>query len=133
MKPRFLIAAAALLITSSAFGAGCVNRYIAQKDGSKVVITVLTGKLTYAEAYGLAQAVNAKTVAPPEWVEEKGKMIAKVLGDLKVIRPMPIACDEKTSGVVMSMTFLATRAPSGKMFLKIDDKTTIALEEQTQQ
>ena len=110
-----------------------MNRFIAQKDGSKVVLTVLTGKLTYAEAYELAQAVNAKSAPPPEWVEEKGKSIAKVLGDVKVIRPMPIACDGKTSGVVMSMNFLATRAPSGKMFLKLDDKTTITLEEQTQQ
>ena len=123
----------AVLGAHTAFGAGCMNKFIAQKDGPKVALTVLTGKLTYAEAYELAQAVNNHTAAPPEWVEEKGKTISKALGEVKVIRPMPIACDGKNSGVVISMTFLATRTPSGKMFLKVDDKTTITLEEQEKQ
>ena len=108
----------------------CMNKFIAQKDGPKYVVTVLTGKLSYSEAYALAQAVNSQKAAPPEWVDEKGKMIARHFGEMKVIRPMPVACDGKSSGVVLTTTFLATRPPSGKMYMKFDERTTIALEEQ---
>jgi hypothetical protein len=115
---------------ADAASAACVNKYIAQRDGSRYILTVLTGKLSYPEAYSLAVKVNNHTVPPPAWVDEKGKTIAKHIGEFKIIRPMPVACDERTSGVVLSTNFLSTRAPAGRIYIKFDDTTTIALEQQ---
>ena len=115
---------------ASAAPAACVNKYIAQKNGPRYILTVLTGRLSYPEAYSLAVKVNNHTAPPPLWVDEKGKTIAKHIGDLKIIRPMPVACDDKTSGVVLTTKFLAPRPPSGRIYIKFDDATTIALEAQ---
>ena len=71
-----------------------------------------------------------KTVAPPEWVDEKGRTLSKLLGDLKIIRPMPVSCDGKPSGVVLTTVFLSTHPPSGKIFIKFDDKNIVALDPQ---
>jgi len=62
-------------------------------------------------------------------LDEKGKMITRAL-DMKVIRPMPVACDDKPMGVVISTTFLVARPLNGKIYLKFDDKNTVALEQQ---
>ena len=110
--------------------AACINKYIAQKDGAKYLLTVLTGRISYPEAYELAQAVNNHTAPPPEWVNDKGKTIARHLGEMKVIRPMPVSCDDKSSGVVLTMTFLASRPPSGRSHIKFSATTTVALDEQ---
>ena len=109
--------------------AACMNKYIAQRDGSKYTLTILTGKISYAEAYELAQTASKSPALLPEWVDEKGKMITRAL-DMKVIRPMPVACDDKPMGVVISTTFLVARPLNGKIYLKFDDKNTVALEQQ---
>jgi len=110
--------------------AACINRYIVQKDRAKYVLTVLTGRISYPEAYELAQAVNNHTAPPPEWVDDKGKTIARHFGEMKVIRPMPVSCDDKSSGVVLTLTFLVTRPPSGRIHIKFSANTTVALDEQ---
>jgi hypothetical protein len=129
LKFRILVAAVLLCATHQATAA-CVNKYIAVKDGPKYTLTILTGKLSYQEAYELAQAVNKQTAPPAEWVDEKGKTIAKQVGEMKIVRPMPVSCDGKPMGVVLTTAFVAPRPPSGKIFIKFDEKNTVELEEQ---
>jgi len=131
VKARTLVCVLVVLGAYRTASAACMNKYLAQKEqGSRYLVTVLTGKLSYPEAFDLAAAVNGKSAPPPEWVDEKGKMIARHFGEMKVIRPMPVACDGKSSGVVLTITFLASRAPSGRIDIKFDEKTTVTLEEQ---
>ena len=131
LKSRILLVTVLLVSPASrAMAATCMNKYIAQREGSKYTLTVLTGKISYSEAYELAQAVNNHTAPVPEWVDDKGRTIAKHMGGLKVIRPMPVSCDGKLSGVVLTTVFLSTRTPSGKILIKFDDKNTVELEEQ---
>ena len=118
------------MITTYWSQASTMIKYIAQKDGARYILTVLTGKLSYPEAFALASAVNNRTAPPPLWVDEKGKTISKHIGELKIIRPMPVACDDKTSGVVMTMNFLVARPPSGRIYIKFSDTTTVPLQEQ---
>jgi hypothetical protein len=93
-------------------------------------MTLLTGKLTFQEADALAKAIAAKQAPPVEWVDDAGKTIAKQLGDLKAVRPMPVACDNRTSGSVVSVIFQSAVPPSKKMRIKLDDKTIVDFEEQ---
>ena len=130
LRTRTWFAVVVVILAHSALAAPCMNKFLAQKDGPKITVTMLTGKLSYPEAFEYAQAVNAHRVPPPEWVDEKGKTISKIISDLKVVRPMPVSCDGKPSGVVMTATFLGTHVPSGKMYVKFDEKTTVTLDEQ---
>lgn len=131
MNPRTLMCVLVVLAGWRSASAACMNKYISQKEpGSRYLVTILTGKLSYPEAYDLTQAVNERKAAPPEWVDEKGKTIAKHIGEMKLIRPMPVACDGKTSGVVLTTTFLLLRPLSGRIYIKFDEKTTVPLEEQ---
>lgn len=130
MKTRTLVCVLVVSAVQHAASAACVNKYFAQKEGPKVLVTVLTGMLSYPEAYQLAQAVNDKSAPPPEWVDEKGRTIAKHIGEMKVIRPMPVSCEGKASGVVLTTTFLVGRTMSGRIYIKFDANTTVALEEQ---
>ena len=103
-----------------------MNKFLRRTEGTgRKVITLLTGKLTFEEAQARAKG------APFEWVDDKGKVLAKSL-ELKAVRPMPVGCDGKTSGVVMIATFMSLNPPKGKMLLKIDDSTTVAFDEQSQ-
>lgn len=122
---------AASIPTSPAFGAACVNRFLARQEKSKRIITLLTGKLTFQEAQSLVAAVNSKKAPPIEWVDEKGKIISKSL-DLKVVRPMPVGCDGRTSGVVMIASFLGLQSPSKKMFVKFNPNESVLFEEQAE-
>jgi len=49
---------------------------------------------------------------------------------LKVVRPMPVGCDGKTSGVVMIATFQTLAQPIGKMLVKLDPATTVTFDQQ---
>jgi hypothetical protein len=130
LKIRLLFTLLLALTIGRAASAACTNKYIAQKDGARYILTILTGKLSYPEAYSLAIRVNNRTAPPPAWVDEKGKTIAKHIGELKIIRPMPVACDDKTSGVVLTTNFLVARPPSGRIYIKFSDTTTVLLQEQ---
>lgn len=125
--------AALLLLTFAAHGASaaCVNRFVARSERPRQIVTLLTGKLTFQEATALADAINKKQAPPLEWVSEDNKSLAKQFGELKVVRPMPVGCDGKTSGVVMVATFAANQPPAKKMLVKLDANTTVVFDEQS--
>jgi hypothetical protein len=43
---------------------------------------------------------------------------------------MPVGCDGRSSGVVVTVTFLSVNTPTKKMNVKLDANTTVAFEEQ---
>ena len=130
MSGRIVIAAALSLLVVNAASAACVNKFVSRSEGPRQVVTLLTGRLTFQEAQARAAAIKANTAPPLEWVDEKGRVIARQFGDLKVVRPMPVGCDGKTSGVVVIATFPAAAPPSHVMHIRIDANTTIDFEQQ---
>ena len=109
----------------------CMNKYIFRtQEATKQVLTLLTGKLTFQEAQQLAKSIAAKQAPPIEWVEANGKLIGRQFGDLKVVRPMPVGCDDKTSGVVISATFITLAKPSGKIYVKLAEDNVVPFDEQ---
>ena len=110
-----------------------MNRFVARTQRPHQIVTLLTGKLTYQEAQDLAKAIASKQSGPIEWLDESGKSVAKQYGELKVVRPMPVGCDGKTSGVVIVAQFGASLPPSKKMLVKLNADTTVTFEEQTGQ
>ncbi len=112
---RSLITAATgvliLLYAEAAGAAVCINRFLSRSEGARQIVTLLTGKVTYQEA----QSIDRSAVL---WVDEKGAKVADAV-ELKVVRPMPVGCDGKTSGVVMLATFLSVHPPQKKLFVKI--------------
>jgi hypothetical protein len=125
MNIRLLFAALAVLLAAhAATAATCVNRFVSRSERQLQVVTLLTGKYTFQEAQAMAK--DAKL----EWIDEAGKTVAKQFGELKVVRPMPVGCDGKTSGVVLIASFGTTRPPSKKMLVKFDAQTTVAFDQQ---
>ena len=127
-----MVAAVAVVavLTASAGHAACVNRFVSRSDGPRQVVTLLTGKLTFQEAQELSKTIQSKQAPPLEWVDDAGKSIARQMGELKVVRPMPVGCDGKTSGVVVIVTFPTTITPSKKMHVRLNADTTVAFEQQ---
>jgi hypothetical protein len=118
------------LLAAEAASAACVNRFVATSKGSQQSVTLLTGKLTFQEAQELAKKIKDGSAPRLEWVDDSGKPISKQVGDLRVVRPMPVGCDGKSSGVVVVASFLAVHPPSKKMNVKLDPQTTVAFEQQ---
>jgi hypothetical protein len=118
-----------LTVTASGASAACVNRFTARTERPRQVITLLTGKLTYEEAQRLSALINSRKSPPLEWVTADGKTIAKQYGDLKIVRPMPVACDGKPSGVVMVASFPTSVKAEKKMFVKLDANTLVAFDQ----
>lgn len=134
MKSRNLMAAlsaAALLAAAPAASAACVNKFLNRTDGKRQVVTLLTGKLTFQEAQELSAAIAKRQAPALEWVDDKGRPLAKQLGELRVVRPMPVGCDGKPSGVIFVATFIGV-APTKKMNVKLDANTIVTFEEQTE-
>lgn len=131
-NPHFLLAILAVFIAQSAWPATCVNKFVARRDRMSAIVTLLTGKLTFQEAQELAKSIEAKKAAPIEWVDDSGKTLARQFGELKVVRPMPVGCDGKTSGVVVIVNFVTQNMPAKKMNVKIDANTTVAFEQQSE-
>jgi hypothetical protein len=121
-----------LLLSAQTVSAACVNRFVARTERPHQVVTLLTGKLTFQEAQALAESIRKKQAPGLEWVNEQGKLVARQFGDLKVVRPMPVGCDGKTSGVVLVATFGAGAPPSKKMFVKLDANTTVEFDQQSE-
>ena len=132
LRHTFLLSAACLLalLAAPAAEAACVNKFVGRSEGARQIVTFLTGKLTFQEAQALAQSINQRQAPALEWVDDKGKVLAKQFGEIKVLRPMPVGCDGKKSGVVMTATFATANTPKRKMNLKINPETTVAFEEQ---
>lgn len=127
---RIVAATALALLLADAASAACVNRFVARSEKNQQTVTLLTGKLTFQEAQELAKKISAGEAPHFEWVNESGKPIGKQIGDLKVVRPMPVGCDGKTSGVVIIASFFAVHPPSKVMHVKINADTTVAFEQQ---
>lgn len=126
----FVVAVLCLSAAQLASAATCVNRFVSRSDGPRQVVTLLTGKLTFQEAQELAKHIQARQSPPLAWVDDGGKLISKQLGLLNVVRPMPVGCDGKSSGVVVVVTFQTQIRPSKKMNVKLDENTTVAFEQQ---
>ena len=93
-------------------------------------MTLLTGKLTFQEADALSKAIAAKQSPPLEWVDDAGKTIARQIGEMKAVRPMPVACEPRTSGAVINVIFQSAIQPVKKMRIKLDANTIVDFEEQ---
>ena len=130
MNSRIILATVALAAFANAASAACVNRFVARTERPHQIVTLLTGKLTFQEAQALAAKIGKKESAPLEWLDDSGKTIAKQFGELKVVRPMPVGCDGKASGVVMIVSFPSASTPTKKMNVKLDANTTVAFEQQ---
>lgn len=113
-----------------AVAAQCVNKFVARREGKFQSVTLLTGALTFDEAKTLAAGIQGGKVPPIEWLDEKGKAIARQFGDLKVVRPMPVGCDGRTSGVVVTANFLAVNPPTKSMAVKLTPSATVVFTEQ---
>jgi hypothetical protein len=112
--------------------ASCMNKFVRRTEGGNhQVVTLLTGKLTFEEAKTLAAAIGAHQSPLLEWLDDGGKVISRQFGDLKVVRPMPVGCDGRASGVVVVVTFISVNTPSKKMTIKLDANTTVAFDEQS--
>lgn len=128
---RVLFFFSLLLAGAASLDAACLNKFVARQDGpGRQVVTLLTGTLTFDEASALASAIKSKSAPGIEWLDANGKVITRQLGDLKVVRPMPTACEGKPSGVVLSVTFLSVVNPTGTMRLKLTDGVIVAFEQQ---
>lgn len=129
---RFLVVIAALgtLSVAAEASANCRNNFLNRSEGPRQVVTLLTGKLTFQEAQALARAIATKEKAPIQWIDDGGKPLAHQFGEVKVVRPMPVRCDDKPSGVIMIVTFATVQKPARKMVVKFDDRTTVEFEEQ---
>jgi hypothetical protein len=109
-----------------------MNKFLSRPEGNKQVVTLLTGKLTFDEAKALAAAISAGQSSPIEWVTDSGRTVARQFGAMKVVRPMPVGCDGKSSGAVVVVTFMMPSAPVRKLLLKVDNNTTVPFEEQSE-
>jgi hypothetical protein len=125
MMKRSLPLLLALCLFTPVASAACMNRFVSRTERPRQIVTLLTGKLTFQEAQELAKAISAKQSAPIEWVDDSGKSLAKQFGDLKVVRPMPVGCDGRTSGVVLVVAFSTGNVPTKKMNVKIKDETVV--------
>lgn len=130
MSRTSLAAVAVALLSVDAAFATCVNKFVSRSDGPRQVVTLLTGKLTYDDAQKLADAIAAGDAPPLEWVNDSGKVVARQFGELRVVRPMPVRCDDRPSGVVMVVTFATVQKPSKKLNVKLDAKTRVTFDEQ---
>jgi hypothetical protein len=128
---RTFLVLSVLVFGAHAASAACVNRFVYRTERPLQVVTLLTGKLTFQEAQELAAAIQKKQAPPLEWIQESGKLVAKQYGDLKVVRPMPVGCDGKSSGVVIVAQFGSSLPPQKKMLIKLNDSTTVEFEEQS--
>jgi hypothetical protein len=124
-----------LVVFSMAFAdvasAACMNKYVNRSEGKvRQIMTLLTGKLTFQEAETLAKAIESKQSPPVEWLDAKGKAIARQVGEMKVVRPMPVGCDGRSSGVIVVVTFSAITPPSSTISIRLDPNTVVEFEQQ---
>lgn len=125
-----LVIGTAILASTASAHAACVNKYVHRKDSQgRTALTVITGTLTFAEAQKLVSDVAAKK-AEIVWTDREGKPIVTALPGAAAVRPMPVACEGKTSGSVLTVSFLRPTPPRGTIYLKLGSGNTVAFEEQ---
>jgi hypothetical protein len=127
---RLVLTASVILAAVAPASAACINRFVNRTERPHQVVTLLTGKLTFQEAQALAAAIKAKEAPALEWLDEGGKTIAKQFGDLKVVRPMPVGCDGKSSGVVLIVSFPTNNTPVKKIIVKLNPESTVTFDQQ---
>lgn len=110
--------------------ATCLNRFVVQSQNNKRILTLLTGELTFSEAKELARALQAKEVAAIEWIDASDKVIV-ASSKFSAVRPMPVSCGERSSGVVATLELLTFSTPSKTMRLKLPDGRKVTFVEQT--
>jgi len=125
----------ALIILSFAVAvsaqAACMNKYVNRSEGKMhQVMTLLTGKMTFQEAEALSKAIESKQSPPVSWLDSHGKEIARQVGEMKVVRPMPVGCDGRGSGVIVVVTFGTITPPSSTISIRFDANTTVEFEQQ---
>jgi hypothetical protein len=129
MRPfRFLIPI--LLLAALPLEAACINKYVVRADGNKRTFTLLTGMMNFQEAQELATAIAERKSPPVVWVDAGGKQIAQQLGQIKAVRPMPVACEGKSSGVVISLTVLSARQPQDNVLIQLKPDLIVEFEKQ---
>jgi len=129
MRTALFASLVALTVAGSA-SAACMNKFVARSERPHQVVTLLTGKLTFQEAQALAAAIQKKQAPPVQWVDANGRTISSQFGELKVVRPMPVGCDGRASGVVVIATFPNAVPPVRKMMVKLGDDNVVEFEEQ---
>ena len=126
---RFIRALTLLLLIGSAVStsarAACVNKYVHRKTGPRVSFTLLTGMLNFEEARSLASAISEGEKSGIEWIHPDGKVIARQFGELKVVRPMPVACERKGSGVVLQAVFATAVSPGEQVRVRFDESLEV--------
>lgn len=132
IRRRFVQAVVVLstIAVASVTEAACVNKFVFRQDKARINMTLLTGKLTFQEAKELADAINSDQAPDLEWLDEKGKIITRSSGQVMAVRPMPVGCDEKKSGSVITATFLRNLPPSGKMIVRMKPDLVVTFEQQ---
>ncbi len=132
LRPAAIALSLATLLMPLTASAACMNKFVNTPEGNKQVVTLLTGKLTFDEAKALAAAINAGSAPPIEWMSDNGRSVARQMGPIKVVRPMPVGCDGKASGVVVVVTFMSPQVPKAKLQVRLDPASTVTFEEQGQ-
>lgn len=120
MRTALLASLLAFTVAGSA-SAACMNKFVVRSERPHQIVTLLTGKLTFQEAQALATAISKKQTPGLEWLDANGKAISRQFGELKVVRPMPVGCDGRASGVVLIATFPNAVPPVKKMMVKMGD------------
>lgn len=124
------LVAATSILSAAAAEAACVNKYVYRKDSrGRIALTLVTGKLTFAEAQKLVADIEAKK-AEIVWTDSQGKAIVSALPGAAAQRPMPVGCDGRTSGSAIAVSFLRPSVPSGNIYLKFGDGDVVEFEEQ---
>ncbi len=125
---RLMVTATAAVLFPVVAHAACMNKFVSRSDGSKKIVTLLTGSLTFQEAQELGKNVTAKK-GTVEWIDDKGKAIAAA-AEFQAVRPMPVACGDKPSGAVVNVVFLTFANPSKSLIVKFPDGASVTFEEQ---
>lgn len=131
--PRFPLFVFSLVLAVSApvARAACMNKYVNRSEGKmRQVMTLLTGKMTFQEAEALSKAIESKQSPPVSWLDSHGKELARQVGEMKVVRPMPVGCDGRGSGVIVVVTFGTITPPSSTISIRFDANTTVEFEQQ---
>lgn len=125
-----ILLATPLALAAIDANAACMNKFVAKSDGPRQNLTLLTGKLTFQEAQALAASIKERKHPGVELVDDKGKTLARQFGEFAVVRPMPVGCDGRASGVVATVTFATPSKLAKRVFVKFTDNNIVEFEEQ---